>query len=95
MGQAGRFRVLKDFLINIDPKVAATDGTNTNSCSRGSAMFAFTWKPKVPVDVLLKANSSTPTVASLSSCNIFLLAHHSASSGAIGINGCARAYYQG
>jgi len=92
-GNAGRFRILKDAWVQIDPAAAGTDGANTNSTSRTGKTFAFTWKPKVPLEILLKANSSTPTVASLSSGNIFLLAH--ASGGAISIDGCARCYYQG
>jgi len=92
-GQAGRFRILKDFVVSLQPSGAGTDGANTNSCARGGALFNFTWKPKVPLEVLLKANSNTPTVASLSSANIFLLAHSEANTTTI--NGCARCYYQG
>jgi len=92
-GQAGRFRILKDQFVVLNPAVAATDGTNTNSFSRNGEMFSFTWKPKVPPEVLLKANSATPTVASLSSMNVFLLAH--SDSAAITIQACSRTYYQG
>jgi len=92
-GQAGRFRILKDFFTVIQPGAAGTDGANTNSASRTASTFAFTWKPKVPLEVLLKANSSTPTVASLSSANIFLLAH--SSTGSVSIEGCSRCYFQG
>jgi len=92
-GQAGRFRILKDQFIVLNPAVAATDGNNTNSFSRNGEMFSFTWKPKVSPEVLLKANSSTPTVASLSSMNVFLLAH--SDSAAITIQACSRTYYQG
>jgi len=92
-GQAGRFRILKDQFITLNPAIAATDGANTNSFSREGCMFSFTWKPKTPPEVLLKANSSTPTVASLSSMNVFLLAH--TDSAAIAIQACTRTYYQG
>jgi len=92
-GQAGRFRILKDQFVVLNPAVAATDGVNTNSFSRNGEMFSFTWKPKVPPEVLLKANSSTPTVASLSSMNVFLLAH--SDSAAITVQACTRTYYQG
>lgn len=94
-GQAGRFRILKDFFVVLQPQVAGTDGASTNSIARGGALFSFTWKPKVPYEVLLKANSSTPTVASLSNCNIFLLAHASSSSPGVTIKSCARTYYLG
>jgi len=92
-GQAGRFRILKDHFVVLDPAVAATDGASTNSFARNGAMFSFTWKPKTPPEVLLKANSSTPTVASLSSMNVFLLAH--SDSGSMSIQACSRTYYQG
>jgi len=92
-GQAGRFRILKDFFVTLQPSVAATDGTNTNSQTRQASTFAFTWKPKVPPEVLLKANSATPTVASLSSMNVFLLAHSDVAG--ITVSSCARTYYQG
>lgn len=94
-GQAGRFRILKDFWTVLQPAVAGTDGTNTNSVQNTGSPFSFTWKPRVPYEVLLKANSSTPTVASLSQCNIFLLAHASQATPAANIRGAARCYYQG
>jgi len=92
-GQAGRFKILKDFFCVLQPASAGTDGANTNSVVSQGQTWSFTWKPKVPLEVLLKANSSTPTVASLSSANIFLLAHTDVTSSTV--NGCARAYYQG
>jgi len=92
-GQAGRFRILKDYFVTLQPALAGTDGANTNSVVLQGANFSFTWKPRVPLEVLLKANSNTPTVAALSSCNIFLLAHSTVASTAI--VGCARTYYQG
>jgi len=92
-GQGGRFRILKDFFTVLQPASAGTDGVSTNSVSRTASTFSFTWKPKVPVEVLLKANSATPTVASLSNCNIFLLAHTSVAS--ISVDSCARCYYVG
>jgi len=92
-GQAGRFRILKDFFVSLQPAVAATDGTATNTQAREAGIFQFTWKPKVPPEVLLKANSATPTVASLSSMNVFLLAHSDAPG--MSISSCSRTYYQG
>jgi len=94
-GQGGRFRILKDETFMLQPAVAATDGANTNSQNRDGALFSFTWKPKVPLEVLLKANSATPTVASLSSCNIFLVAHAGSATPAAQIASCARCYYLG
>jgi len=94
-GQGGRFCILKDTTVVLDPTVAATDGASTNSQSRGAALFSFTWKPKVPLEVLLKANSATPTVASLSSANIFLLAHCGSATPTTAVLSCARCYYVG
>lgn len=92
-GQAGRFRILKDFICQLQPAASGTDGTNTNSTVRTGTQFSFTWKPKKPLQVLLKANSSTPAIASLSSANIFLVAHTGYS--VVNIIGQARCYYVG
>lgn len=94
-GQAGRFRILKDFMTVLQPAASGTDGTNTNSVVRQGALFSFTWKPKVPLEILLKANSATPAIASLSSGNIFLLAHCDGQTPATVIKSCARCYYMG
>lgn len=91
-GSGGRFRILKDKTFLLQPGVAGTDGTNTNSVVRNGAKFAFSYRPKKPIQVILKASSSTPTVASLSNNNMFLLAH--SSSAAQTISSCTRVYYQ-
>jgi len=92
-GTGGRFRILKDFVVQLDPGTTGTDGANTMSTSNNGALFNFTWKPRVPMEVCLKANSATPIMASLSTANIFLLAHASAAT--VNLNSCARAYYLG
>lgn len=92
-GQGGRFRILKDYFGKVDPSGAFNDAAATGAVSRNGLTFGFTYKPKVPIDVLLKANSATPTVASLSSCNIYLLAHTDV--GTVTLAGCARCYFQG
>jgi len=92
-GTGGKFRILKDEWITLNPQVAGTDGANTNSTCVGGATFSFAYKPKTPLNVCLKANSATPTVASLSSHNIFLLAHCGTAS--VLISGVSRAYYEG
>lgn len=94
-GNAGRFRILADEIIDLDTLVAATDGASTNSSVRATKSFSFTKKFNNPIQVMLQANSATPTVASLSSTNIFLLAHSSLSTGVVAITGVARAYYEG
>lgn len=74
---AGRFRILKDELLQADVSAVGTDGTNTQSVGHKRVAFNFTWQPKKPFGVRIQANSATPTVASLSDCNIFLIAHGS------------------
>lgn len=92
-GSGGRFRVLKDEFVKLDPGVAGADSlaTATNSCTNQGAEFNFQYTPSKPIDVRIKPSSSTPTVASLSDCNIFLLAH--CNTGVTSIAGCARVYY--
>jgi len=92
-GSGGRFRVLKDKFYVLQPAVAGTDGASTNSVNNTGTFFKFNINFKRPLAVQLKANSSTPTVASLSNYNIFLLAH--ATTGpAVTIVGTARAVYK-
>jgi len=91
-GAGGRFRILKDKFFRMQPAIAGTDGANTNSVVKAGSTFNFSYRPKKPIQVILKANSSTPTVASLSNTNIFLLAHNDV--GSVSITGVARVYYQ-
>lgn len=93
-GQGSRFRILSDTVEVLQPGMAGTDGANTNSVVRQGCKFSFAYKPKTPLQVFLKANSATPTVASLSSHNIFVLAHASQSA-TVAIHGVARCYYEG
>lgn len=90
-GNGGRFRILKEKLIAINPSVAATDGTATCSTTGNLVHFKLHhyWKDQ-GIQVQVKANSATPTVASLANCNIFILAH---TTGNATIVGCSRAYY--
>jgi len=81
---------LKDKTFILQPAVAGTDGASTNSTVRNAALFNFSVNFKRK-PVTLKANSATPTVASLSDHNIFLLAH--ANIGVLTIEGAARTYY--
>jgi len=91
-GSGGRFQVLKDKLFMHQPASAATDGASTNSNARTGVNFKFSHNFKKPLAVQLKANSATPTVASLSNYNLFLIAHSQI--GGNTISGCARAYFQ-
>lgn len=92
-GSGGRFKVLWDKVITLNPAVAGTDGASTVSISRNGSHWKATHKFKKPLQICLKANSSTPTVASLSNNNIFLLAHASTAAPAASIFGCSRCYY--
>jgi len=92
-GSGGRFRILKDKRFMLNPAVAGTDGANTLSTARNSAEFKFNYVFKKPITVNLKANSATPTVASLSNCNIFLLCHAYQTVSPAAITGCARAVF--
>jgi len=95
-GSGGRFRILKDKQYMLQPALASTDGASTASVVRTSLQFKFSVNFGKPIQVMLKANSATPTVASLSNRNYFLLLHSAAAgaSPAVAINGVARAYYQ-
>lgn len=94
-GTGAKFRILADETIMLQPALAGTDGASTNSVVRSGQTFSFVWKPKQPLQVFLKANSASPTVASLSSANIFLLAHAGSATTTTAIQGCARCYYEG
>lgn len=92
-GAGGRFKILKRKVFVLQPGVASTDGTNTSSVVNNTANFAFEWQPKKAMLNCIKGNSATPTVASLSDNNIFLLAHASQGNPPVSIVGCARCYY--
>lgn len=89
----GRFRVLKDKTYLLQPMVAGTDGANTNSVINGGAIVKMSWNPKKALPIRIKSNSATPTIASLTDCNIFMLAHMSTTSPGFTFTGAARAYY--
>lgn len=92
-GNGGRFRILKDKVFLLPTMCTGTDGANTQSVVRANRTFAFSYKPKKPLQVILKANSSTPTVASLSNNNIFMLAHLS-QPGTVTLVSGTRVYFQ-
>ncbi len=73
---SGRFRILKDQFMVLQPAVTATDhatNSSTNSNVRYSQQFSMQYSPKVPKLVNIKSGNATPTVAGLVNCNIFLL----------------------
>lgn len=92
-GSGGRFRILADEIVTLEPAIAQTDGASTASVRLESKVFSFFYRPKKPIQIHLKANSSTPTVASLSDANIFLLAKGTATVPTITMEGTSRCYY--
>lgn len=69
---AGRFLILADWREVIDPCVVYYDGTSVRNGFQGKLFeFEKTWRNGLEIDI--KCNSSTPTVASLDSKNIFLV----------------------
>lgn len=92
-GGGGRFRILADEVLYGATPVATTDGANTTSEVMPKILFSMSYRPKNPLQVILKANSSTPTVASLSNNNIFLLAKTSGGTWTLTIQSCCRVYY--
>jgi len=73
----GRFRILKDELLVLDPAVASSDGSTvtTVSTSRNAASFSFQYRPKSPLQIQIRNGNATPTVAGVQSHNIFMLAY--------------------
>lgn len=97
---SGRFRVLKDEFCVIDPTNSQTDGTNTGSIAYGAKQFSFMYQPKVPLQVNIASGNSTPTIAGLQTCNIFLMVGSSRSNAAgtgsqysVVVKAASRAYY--
>jgi len=92
-GGGGRFRVLYDKIMMLQPRMMGTDGTNTNSCINESKQFFISKKWKKGLKIVIKSNSGTPAVANLSDNNIFLVAH-TAGVSSVTIRGNSRAVYQ-
>jgi len=93
-GSGGRFRVLKEKFFTLNPASASNDAAATSSATNMSAAFKFNVNFKKLLQVQVKANSAVPTVASLSNCNLFLLAHAHITTSTATVQGCARAVFQ-
>lgn len=93
---SGRFRILKEkrFVFPVTAAVNNAAGT-TVSYAYARLPFDFTYAPKVPLQVNITSANSTPAVAGLVTCNIFLLAYGGAFAGAtvLNIQAASRAYY--
>jgi len=93
-GAGGRFQILKNKMIILQPAVAGTDGASTNSTINEGALFSLEYQPKKPIAVRIQNNvSAPPNITALSDNNIYLMAHVSGNSPAVTIIGAARAYY--
>lgn len=94
---SGRFRIVKDEWVTLQPATSGTDGANTVSTSRTGAYVSMQYQPKMPITCNIKAGNSTPTVAGLVDNNFFLLLAGTKSTDgtAVSINflGASRAYY--
>lgn len=71
--QGSRFRILKDQIGHLQPAVAGTDGSNTNSQRFESAAFSFQYAPTKPILCNIRSGNAVPAIAGLVDCNIFLL----------------------
>lgn len=92
---SGRFRILKDEFILLQAATSATDGTNTSSTSFYQGQFSWKYQPLKPLVVNIKSGNSTPTVAGLVNCNIFMLLYGTRGNTAVPVTvqGASRAYY--
>lgn len=93
-GTGGRFRILADKVVMLQPAIAGTDGANTFSTVLANAQYKMSWKPKRGIVVNIKSSGTTPATSQLSDCNIFLLAHASSTAPVLTLNGAARATFQ-
>lgn len=96
-GESGRFRILKDQMVTLAPRIASNNASaSTISAAYDIAQFSFSYKPKVPILVNMKGYSAAQTVANLRNCNIFMLAYavnESDTAQALTIVGCSRCYF--
>lgn len=89
-GSGGRFKILADKIIQLQPATAGTDGASTNSLQFQARQFnLFKSWPK-GLKVLVKSGGSTPAIAQLGDVNIFMIAHNSNSGPPVTIRGNAR-----
>lgn len=93
-GMGGRFRVLYDKTVELNPTASVNNaaGTTVSTIVAGRTFnISKSWKKGLKV--IVKSGASTPAIASLGDCNIFLVAHAAATGPSITIRGNARAYY--
>lgn len=94
---SGRFRIVKDEFLTLQPAVTATDGTATNSNVRYACHFTMQYTPKKPMECQIKSGNATPTIAGLVNNNFFLILAgidtNSGAANAVVIRAASRAYY--
>jgi len=92
---SSRFRILKDKIMILQPTNSQTDGANTGSVAWGDRAFSFQYAPRVPPVVSIASGSTTPTIASTTNMNVFMLAYaeRAGSMVPLSVVGCSRVYY--
>lgn len=93
----GKFRVLKEKLITINPLASVNNAAaSTVSTTFGQPHFKFNVNfGKNGKDVMIRTGNATPAVAGTVNCNIFLLAYcyQTTSAATVNVQACSRAYY--
>lgn len=70
----GRFRIVKDKMIMLQPAITVNNAAATSvSTSFESRPFKINFSPKKPIEVNIKASSTTPTISQTINRNYFLL----------------------
>lgn len=90
---SGRYRILKDEIYSMEPRVAANNNAATTvSIGFEHKDFSMQYQPLEPMQVNIKSGNATPTIAGLVDCNIFLLCFSSSLD--CTVYGQARAYFK-
>jgi len=85
-GSGGRIRILADRFIVVNPTAAVNNAAATTvSYATEKKQFSFSKTWKKGLKVVIKSGASTPAVASLSDCNIFLVCVASATDAATNV----------
>lgn len=92
-GTGGRFQILADKVVTLEPGTSFNDAAATGTQSWNTKVFQMNLRFARGIPVNLKAGGTSPATSKLSDCNIFLLAHVSASTPTVSLEGCARCDY--
>lgn len=93
---SGRFRILKDLMIPLDPCATVNNAAATTvSTAYQRKVFSMAWSPKTPYMCNINSSTAFPATSGLVTCNIFLLAYAGSFTGvaALNIQAASRAYY--